>query len=83
MLNLKIALIAVTALSAAMLSSASAMPVSNLAASAQESSDIQNVRVVCGPYRCWWRPNYFYPRHRYSAYDDPRYRYWHRYSQMR
>jgi hypothetical protein len=41
------------------------------------------VRVVCGPYRCWWRPNYFYPRHRYSAYDDPRYRYWHRYSQMR
>ena len=79
MLKLKIALIAVTALSGTMLSSASAMPVTNLAAAAQESSAIQNVRLVCGPYRCWWQPNYFYPRYRAWAYEGPRYRYWHRY----
>jgi hypothetical protein len=74
--QLKMALIAVTALSGAMLSSASAMPVSNLAAAAQESSDIQNVRVVCGPFRCWWQPNYYYyPRYRYWG---PRYHWWYR-----
>jgi hypothetical protein len=49
--------------------SASAMPVGGLAAAAHESSaEIQNVRVVCGPYRCWWQPNYYY--------WGPRYRYW-------
>jgi hypothetical protein len=21
---------------------------------------IEPARWVCGPYRCWWRPNYFY-----------------------
>jgi hypothetical protein len=24
------------------------------------SSNVENVRWVCGPYRCWWRPNYYY-----------------------
>ena len=39
---------------------AHAMPVGDLAAASAEISDgIQNVRWVCGPYRCWWRPNYF------------------------
>jgi hypothetical protein len=67
--QLKMALIAVIALSGATLGSASAMPVSNLAAAAQESSDIQNVRVVCGPFRCWWQPNYYW---------GPRYHWWYR-----
>ena len=74
MRHLKMALIVATALFGATLisRSASAMPVSDLAAAANElSGDVQNVRWVCGPYRCWWQPNYY-------AYRDwgPRYRYW-------
>jgi hypothetical protein len=60
---LNIAMVAVTALLGAMLVSraASAMPVSDLAAASGElSADIQKVRWVCGPYRCWWQPNYYY-----------------------
>ena len=39
---------------------AHAMPVGDLAsATAQISDRIQNVSWVCGPYRCWWRPNYY------------------------
>jgi hypothetical protein len=36
------------------------------------SSNVEQVRWVCGPYRCWWRPNYYYgyygwgPRWRYG-----------------
>jgi hypothetical protein len=22
-------------------------------------SSLENVRWVCGPFRCWWRPNYY------------------------
>ncbi len=40
---------------------ASALPAGNLAAATAElSTDIQNVAWVCGPYRCWWQPNYYY-----------------------
>ena len=43
------------------------------------SQSIQDVRYVCGPHRCWWRPNYYgYHRHHYYAYS-PRYRYHRRY----
>jgi hypothetical protein len=28
-------------------------------ATARVADEIQNVRWVCGPYRCWWRPNYY------------------------
>jgi len=39
---------------------AKAMPVDGLAtATAIVADGIQNVRWVCGPYRCWWRPNDF------------------------
>jgi hypothetical protein len=70
MKTLKIALVAATALGGTCLisDSASAMPVSGLAAASKEtSSEIQDVRWVCGPYRCWWQPNYFYG-YRYYGY---------------
>jgi hypothetical protein len=36
------------------------MPVGGLAtATNQLAVDVQNVAWVCGPYRCWWRPNYW------------------------
>jgi hypothetical protein len=72
MKHLKIAIIAATAVFGATLVSASAMPVSNLAVAGRDlSADVQNVGWVCGPYRCWWQPNYY--AHRYWG---PRYRYW-------
>jgi hypothetical protein len=36
---------------------ASAMPVHNLASGTL--ANVEQARVVCGPYRCWWRPNYY------------------------
>ena len=37
--------------------SASAMPASGLApAVTQQTAHVQDVRWVCGPHRCWWRP---------------------------
>jgi hypothetical protein len=74
MKTLKIALVVATALGGTCLisGSASALPVSGLAAASKETStEIQNVRWVCGPYRCWWQPNYYAYR-----YWGPRYRYW-------
>ena len=74
MRHLKMALIVATALFGATLisRSASAMPVSDLAVAANEfSDDVQNVRWVCGPYRCWWQPNYDADR-----YWGPGYRHW-------
>lgn len=50
---------------------ASAMPVTNLAGATP--GQVENVRWVCGPYRCWWRPNYYYGPRFYAA---PRYRYY-------
>jgi hypothetical protein len=59
--------------------SASAMPVGPLkpAADAVQVAP-ENVRWVCGPYRCWWRPNYGYwgPRPFYGprfGFHGPRY----------
>jgi hypothetical protein len=66
--------------------SASAMPIAPLQGAV--SSDVENVRWVCGPYRCWWRPNYYYRPYAvyrpyrfygYRAYGRPwgwRGRYW-------
>src|SRR5919199_1563816 len=43
--------------------SASAMPLSGPVAAAKAlSNNTTEVRWVCGPYRCWWRPNYYYAR---------------------
>ena len=36
---------------------ASAMP--NGLSSDALASNVEQVRWVCGPYRCWWRPNYY------------------------
>jgi hypothetical protein len=36
--------------------SASAMPVNNFAPSVAPAAHIDQVRWVCGPRRCWWRP---------------------------
>jgi hypothetical protein len=50
---------------------ATAMPIDNLAQAAP--ANVENVRWVCGPYRCWWRRNFYYaPR----IYVVPRHRYW-------
>ena len=42
-------------------SSASAMPVGldSAVVTSATSAQIDNVRWVCGPYRCFWRPNYW------------------------
>jgi hypothetical protein len=65
---------------------AQAMPISNLAV-VDSGGAVEQARWVCGPYRCWWRPNrwhrpyayapgyYFGPR-RY--YHGPRWRYYRR-----
>jgi hypothetical protein len=55
---LKRSLVAVIALGAVALgaSGASAMPNGLPSATATAPSDVENVRWVCGPYRCWWQP---------------------------
>jgi hypothetical protein len=45
---------------------AAAMPAGPLGAAAAATSNVQEARVVCGPYRCWRRPNY------YGYYGPPR-----------
>ena len=59
---------------------ASAMPASGLASAATAAATtngVQDVRYVCGPYRCWWRRGYYGPRY-YNYYVGPRHWYWHR-----
>jgi len=59
MSKIKIALLAAGAFCAASLAtgSASATPVGELATAGSETSaDLQQVRWVCGPFRCFWRP---------------------------
>jgi hypothetical protein len=63
MKNFKYALAATAALGTIAFGSASASAMPNGLSSAvtnELSSNIENVRWVCGPYRCWWRPNYYY-----------------------
>jgi hypothetical protein len=71
--SLRIAAVAVAAVLGlgAMSINASAMPVNGLTSvpAQSASSGLQEVRWVCGPYRCWWRPG--------PAYWGPR-PYWHR-----
>lgn len=62
MTKIKTAMAAAFALGAAALltpPSAEAMPVGDPAVATANISGVQNVGWVCGPYRCWWRPNYF------------------------
>lgn len=55
----RIALFALTALLGSGLAAgaASAMPANGLAgAESHDAGIVQDVRWVCGPFRCWWRP---------------------------
>jgi hypothetical protein len=61
-------LLAAAAMGAVSIGSASAMPFSNLSASLGES-DVQDVRLVCGRYRCYNTYRYGYA----SPYYAPRY----------
>src|SRR5689334_13466807 len=36
---------------------ASAMPIAPI--QADTAAQLEQVRWVCSPYRCWWRPNYY------------------------
>jgi hypothetical protein len=68
--NLKYVLAGTAALGAAVLTSGSASAMPNGLSSDALASNVEQVRWVCGPYRCWWRPNYGYygwgPRWRYG-----------------
>jgi hypothetical protein len=60
--SLKLALVSATILGgvAFIAPAASAMPVGGLTAASNElATGVQDVRWVCGPFRCWWRPNYW------------------------
>jgi hypothetical protein len=75
MSNLRLAAIGVAALCGVGLQSgtASAMPMSGLANAASEmATGLEQVRWVCGPYRCWWRPSY-YPYGGAYAWGGPRF----------
>lgn len=61
----------------------SAMPIAPVAANTAAS--VEQVHWVCGPYRCWWRPNYYgggyygygyYPRRHYWGHPYYRRHYW-------
>jgi hypothetical protein len=68
---LKVTMVAAIGLAATGLSlgNAQAMPIGGLSAGTTDISDgLQSVRWVCGPFRCWWRPDVYYAA--------PRYRYW-------
>jgi hypothetical protein len=56
---------------------AAAMPIDNLARGTH--ANIEQVHWVCGPYRCFWRSNYYYYGPRFYAaprvYWGPRFRY--------
>jgi hypothetical protein len=38
---------------------AQALPAANLADVSAELASVQKTAWVCGPYRCWWQPNYY------------------------
>ena len=41
------------------------------AAAAPAPAGIENARWVCGPWRCWWRPNYYYRPWGYYGWHRP------------
>ena len=56
-LRIATAAFAILAGASVMSGSASAMPLNGqLPVATNTSTEIQQVRWVCGPYRCWWRP---------------------------
>jgi hypothetical protein len=74
MRSFKHALAAAVALGAAALVSgtASAMPNGLPSIAKAPAQDVQDVRWVCGPYRCRWQPNWYGA---YGYYGGPRHPY--------
>lgn len=77
--TLKVACVAAAALGsvAATTGSASAMPLAAVGSTATASADVQNVRLVCGPFRCFYRPGFGYggfyrPGFAYRGFYGPR-----------
>lgn len=63
--RLRIALFALATLlgSGLVAGMASAMPATGLAATEHQNvGTLQQVRWVCGPYRCWWQPGPYWGR---------------------
>jgi hypothetical protein len=75
---LTIGLVASAALCGVVTTSASAMPMSNLATAASDLALSQSVRYVCTRYGCRWRPNYYrrYSYRSYYGYGYPAYGYY-------
>ena len=75
MKHLKYALAAAAAVSAVALASGSvsAMPNGLPSISSALSSNVEDVRLVCGPYRCWRRPGWY---HAYGYYGPRRHHWW-------
>ncbi len=61
--TLKATLAAALALGALTLGAPAASAVPMGVAPAMSGTQIDTVRWVCGPYRCYWRPNHRHPRH--------------------
>jgi hypothetical protein len=61
MKNLKYALVGAVALGGLAFATipASAMPNGLSGLSDAQLSDVQDARWACGPFRCWWRPNWY------------------------
>ena len=77
-MSVKFALAGLAALGGVALAApaASAMPNGMPAAATTQASGAENVRWVCGPYRCWWQPRRFYAPYAYYAPPRPYYRPW-------
>jgi hypothetical protein len=60
MRSLRSALLITAALCSGALSitPAAAMPVAKSVVASDDA--VQTVAFACGPFRCWWRPNYYY-----------------------
>jgi len=75
--KLTLAILGAAALCGAALASgsASAMPLAGVAAPETGiTSGVQDVHWVCGPFRCWWRPNFYarpYPAWGYRVWGRP------------
>jgi hypothetical protein len=70
--------VAAMLVSSVMVGQASAMPANGLKLAATHvGGDVQNVRVVCGAYRCWGTRGAYWGT-RYSGYVGPGWNRWHR-----
>ena len=76
-MSVKLALAGLTILGgvAAMAQPAAAAMPNGIPSAAHASGAVENVRWVCGPYRCWWQPRRFYQPYAYYA-PRPFYRPW-------